>query len=83
MSRYGKIVRLVRRALGLPPIVEDLFEITAKVLDPEPVEKGVPLTYRDVEHQRAQMKSATKRPPLAPVPSSTPDVRGKSKGRPR
>lgn len=67
MSRYSSIVRLVRRVLGLPPVVEDLFEITVKVLDPEPRVKGQPLSYRDVERQRQQAASAARA-----FPSSTP-----------
>lgn len=89
MSRFRPLVSLVRRALGLPPlvdvVVDELCEITVEALDPEPVVKGQPLSHRDVEHQQAQMKSAAKRPPAPParVPRNTLGAPGTSRVKPR
>lgn len=71
---------LVGAEQAVEPVVKELApavkELVREVADPEP--PGVPLPFREVEHQRAQIDAATSHkvaPPSSPAPTPKPHPR--------
>lgn len=62
MISLAALLARLKTALGLVEAADDLIDVTVEALDPEPTVKGRPMSHRDVEHQQAQIRAAT-RPP--------------------